>query len=145
MNLKKALLALIVALVCVSADAQAPTTRSVVLIPTTAITTAVTAIVGDTVQVPKGARNLTVRAQLVYGSGGTTAKAWVQTSLDGGTSWIDVMCFAFTTSSATKVSGVREDIALAAAYTPTDGSLADDTIKDGLLGDLVRVKWTTTG
>jgi hypothetical protein len=92
-----------------------------------------------------GLRGLMVQAAFVYGSGGTTAKYWIQTSLDAGASWIDVMCFAFTTATAKKVSGVRMDIALAAGITPTDGTLADNTILDGLLGDRIRVKYTTVG
>ena len=30
-------------------------------------------------------------------------------------------------------------------YTPTDGSLAANTCKDGLLGNMYRAKYTTTG
>lgn len=106
---------------------------------------AVTGLVGESVAVPYGARSLAVLANFAYGSGGTATKAYVQTSLDGGATWVDVMAFAFTTSAAKKISAVRDNIALAAAYTPTDGSLTDDTIKDGLLGDRIRVKLTTTG
>ena len=31
------------------------------------------------------------------------------------------------------------------AATMTDASLGDDAIDDGLLGDMIRVKYTTTG
>lgn len=92
-----------------------------------------------------GLKGLLVHASFVYGSGGTSAKYWIQTSLDLGTTWVDVMCFAFATTTAKKVSGVRMDIALAAGITPTDGTLADNTILDGLLGDRLRVKYTTVG
>ena len=34
---------------------------------------------------------------------------------------------------------------LAAAYVPTDGTLTDDTVKDGLLGDQLRVKLIVVG
>lgn len=50
------------------------------------------------------------------------------------------MCHAFTTSTAKKVSSVKQGIALAAAIVTTDGSITDDTIKDGMFGDRVRVK-----
>jgi hypothetical protein len=30
-------------------------------------------------------------------------------------------------------------------YTPTDGTLAANTCKDGLLGNMYRAKYTTTG
>lgn len=92
-----------------------------------------------------GMKHATVIAVFVRVGGGTTAKFWVQTSLDGGATWIDIMCFAFTTTTATKVSGVDGAIALAAAVTPSDGTLADDTIVNGLIGDRLRVKYTTTG
>jgi len=88
---------------------------------------------------------LAAQATFVYGSGGTTCKSWVQTSLDGGLTWIDIASFAFTTVTATKVSVLSLYIATAAALTPTDGSLADNTILNGLLGDRVRCKLTTTG
>jgi hypothetical protein len=114
------------------------------ILPDTTITTAVTGSVSNVVSVPKHS-NISVVAKFTYGSGGTTVKAWLQTSLDNGATWIDVAAFAFTTASATKVSSLRRSIALAAAYVPTDGTLTDDTIKDGLLGGLYRVKYTTTG
>lgn len=109
------------------------------------LTTAVTASVTDAITKLSGMGYLTVEAILTYGSGGTSTKVWVQTSLDQGTTWIDVMCFAFTTSSASKVSAVVSTTALAAGATPTDGTLADNTILSGLLGDRIRLKYTTTG
>jgi hypothetical protein len=119
--------------------------RKTVFLPTVTITTAVTALVGETVFVPQGATALSIQGTFVYGSGGTTAKVWVQTSLDGGTTWIDIANFAYTTSSLRNVNSVRIITAVGANYTATDGTLADNTIKDGILGDRVRVKWTTTG
>jgi hypothetical protein len=106
---------------------------------------AVTGVVSEGVPVPAGARTLAVQAAFARAGGGTSCKAWVQTSLDGGATWIDVMCFAFLITTATKVSAIRQDIALAAAYVPTDGTLTDDTIKDGLLGNQIRVKRTSVG
>lgn len=88
---------------------------------------------------------LAVEAKFVYGAGGTDCKVWVQTSLDGGITWIDIMCFAFLLATASKVSAVNTQIALAAGVTPTDGTLGDNTILNGLLGDRVRLKITTTG
>jgi hypothetical protein len=37
--------------------------------------------------------SLIIKGNLTYGSGGTTIDVWVQTSLDGGTSWNDVANF----------------------------------------------------
>jgi hypothetical protein len=109
-----------------------------------AITTAATTTSDSEVRLA-GMKYLVVEAKFVHGSSGTTAKVFIQTSLDGGVTWIDVMCFAFTTSSLSKVSATNAYIALAAGVTPGDGALADNTIVNGLLGDRVRAKLVTTG
>jgi hypothetical protein len=109
------------------------------------ITNALSAEVQTGVDGLEGIAAATLRAQFAYGSGGTTAKAWVQTSLDGGNSWQDVACFAFTTSSAVKEFNLSGLTPVTTAYTPVDGAMADDTCKDGILGPLWRVKLTTTG
>ena len=80
-----------------------------------------------------------------YGAGGTNVTAYLQTSLDAGVTWIDIMSFQFTTANATKVSKVGLATALAAGVTPTDGALTANTILDGVIGDRLRVKYTTTG
>ncbi len=108
------------------------------------ITTALTAVIRSTTGGLYGMKSLTVEANFVYGSGGTNLKAWIQTSLDGGSNWIDIANFAFTTTSGRKISTVDID-AVATAVVPTDGTLADDAIVDGILGDQLRVKLTTTG
>jgi hypothetical protein len=120
------------------------------LLDKTTITTAVTGV--TTPGVPIGtyisehhAVYLAVRAAFTYGSGGTNTTVYVQTSLDEGVTWIDIMSFQFTTSTATKISAVSTAVALAAAVTGTDGSLTVNTILNGLLGDRVRLKYTTTG
>jgi hypothetical protein len=117
--------------------------RAQVLI-STALAAAKT-VVGDEIALPSGIRSLAILSNFAYGSGGTACKVYVQTSLDSGANWIDIVCHTFTTTAALKVSAVRLDIALAASITPTDGSLTDDNIKDGLLGDRVRVKVVATG
>lgn len=114
------------------------------IIPAHTIGAAETNILGSAVMIGN-AIYLAAKAIFLYGAGGTTAKFWIQTSLDGGTTWIDIMCFSFTTAAATKMSAVVAQTALAAAVTPTDGTLASDTILSGILGDRVRVRYTTTG
>lgn len=85
-----------------------------------------------------------------YGSGGTSGKVFLQTSLDqadeggvAGGSWTDVACFAFTTASEAWTFNLSA--AAKAAFTPADGGLADDTIVDGILGDRWRLKIVTLG
>jgi len=119
--------------------------RTLSLLPNTVITTAVTGSVGPVVLLPEGPRYLALQAKFTYGSGGTTTKAWVQTSLDGGVTWRDIASFAFATTTSLKFSALSNSIALAAAQGASDAALADDTILNGLLGDRVRVKYTTTG
>lgn len=113
------------------------------MLATTTITTAVTGSVSGTTTI-RNARSLTLQAIFTYGSGGTTAKAWVQTSIDDGTTWFDIASFAFTTSSATRMYSL-DTTAVTTIYTPTDATLTDNTVKSGLLGDKYRVKYTTTG
>jgi hypothetical protein len=86
-----------------------------------------------------------IQVRFAYGSGGTTAKVYVQTSLDQGTTWIDIACAAFTTSSATKLFNLSGLTAKTTPANPTDGAMTDDTSLDGVLGDRLRVKVTTTG
>lgn len=88
--------------------------------------------------------SLTLHAIITVAGGGTTAKAWVQTTLDGGLTWSDIASFAFTTSTATRAYHLTT-AAVTSIATPTDGSLADNTAVNGLIGTAIRVKLTTTG
>src|SRR3990167_8751690 len=113
------------------------------MLATTTITTAVTASLGGTTTI-RNVRALALQAVFVYGSGGTTATAWVQTSLDGGTTWFDIANFAFTTTTANRMYNLTA-AAVTAIATPTDGTLGDNTSLNGFLGAQFRVKLTTTG
>lgn len=123
--------------------------QQLILLAPTVITTAVTGVVSTgTVVAPvlAGMTYLVALGKFVYGSGGTTAKFWIQTSYDQGATWNDIINFPFTTASATKVSAVTAYLAPAAqAGAQTDATLADNSVVNGLLGDRVRVKYTTTG
>lgn len=119
---------------------------SVALIPTTTVTTATT-ITGDAYvfgnRTPEGVSFETIFA---WGSGGTTAKTFIQTSLDGGLTWFDIANQAFTTAIASKVSAVSTAIAPGTqGVAATDGTLADNTVNNGVLGDRIRAKVITTG
>lgn len=91
------------------------------------------------------ARSVTLQANFDYGSDGTSLKVWVQTSIDGGTTWVDAACFAFTTSDARKVVNLSAATPVTTLYTATDGTLADDTVKDGVFGARWRCKYTSVG
>jgi hypothetical protein len=115
------------------------------LFPAMTIAAAVTGRVGEVHMLPHGVTSLSAQGTFLYGAGGTTCKAWLQTSLDGGATWIDIANFAYTTAAARTVHSVKTNTVVAANYVATDGTLADNTIKDGILGDRIRVKVTTTG
>lgn len=120
---------------------------------TTPVTTAVTAVVTPSFQIRSGPggrflpATMAVQASFAWGSGGTTALAWLQTSFDGGGSWVDVCAFNFAAAIAKFVVNVSSSTPNAAtAITPTDGTNAGpNKCIDGLFGSLWRVKYTTTG
>lgn len=91
----------------------------------------------------EGMTAASLQANFTYGSGGTTLKVDVETSLDQGTSWVAICRFAFTTSSAEKVATVSGLTPKTTAATP--GTLSDDSCLDGVLGDRLRARATSTG
>src|SRR6195256_56655 len=100
------------------------------------ITTAVTASVTSPEQFRDGnPESAIIQGTFTYGSGGTTAKAWVQTSVDEGTTWIDVANLSFTTLSAQQLYNVSALTSHLTAIVPTDGSLTTPA-NDGFLGPL---------
>ncbi len=109
------------------------------------ITTAITGEAQTAFTDLAGIMAATIEAQFQYGSGGATAKVWVQVSLDLGQTWIDVACFAFTTASATKVINLSGLTPVTTAITPSDGAMADNTYQDGVMASSWRAKITTTG
>lgn len=95
------------------------------------------------------ANSVSVQWVFLYGSGGANVNAWLQTTLDGGATWFDIAAMpTVTTSAATKIQSVNmfpsTPVAIA-GVVPTDGSLAQATVLNGIIGDRFRVKWTSTG
>jgi hypothetical protein len=116
------------------------------LLPPLAITTALGATAGPVLVLTNGSpRQLTVQANFTYGSGGTSADAYVQTSLDGGATWTDIANFHFTTASARKIYNLSAATPVASIATPNDGSLSSNTAVDGILGTHFRIKYATVG
>lgn len=106
------------------------------------ITTAVSDVASDAGATLTGVTGALVEAAFTYGSGGTSVTAWLQTRLPSG-SWMDVACFEFTTSSATKLANLSARTPVATMYTAT--ALTAGQVKDGILGDAFRVRRTTVG
>lgn len=118
------------------------------LVAPTVITTALTKKLVSPVfkQLQPGPFNATLSAEFSYGSGGTTADAYVQTSLDGGISFFDVANFHFTTASAKgafNLSSLTPVTTQLAVFN--NGALLANTAVDGILGDQWQVIFTTTG
>ena len=114
-------------------------------LPVITITGAITArSTNEHVFIPGSVNSISMQSDFVYGSSGTNAKVWLQTSFDGGAKWVDIMCHAFATTSLRKVSSVSR-FAVGAEIVATDATLADDTQLDGRIGDRIRLKYTTTG
>lgn len=91
----------------------------------------------------EGVINLSFHAIFAWGSAGTTCKAFVQTSIDGVT-WADIVCFAFGVAVLSKIAAVNV-ITPVAVLTPTDGTLADNTLVSGFIGDRIRIKRISAG
>ena len=110
------------------------------------ITTALTSQRSAPLQLRDGpCESIALQANFTYGSGGTTATAWVQTSFDDGATWSDVANFSFTTASGRAAQNVSALTAILAATSLTSGSLASNTATSGLIGGLWSVLYTTTG
>lgn len=90
-----------------------------------------------------GMTAVTFQVNFTYGSSGTTLKVDLETSIDQGVSWLPICRLAFTTASAEKVanvSGLTPKTTAAALSVPSD-----DACTDGVLGDRLRVRITSTG
>ncbi len=108
------------------------------------LTTALASVAQTPIQNLEGMIAATILLKFSYGSGGTTARAYVQITLDDGVTWIDVACRSWTNVSETKVINLS-GLTPVAAFTPSDGAMADNTLQDGVLGSAMRVKLLTTG
>lgn len=142
--MRRLLLAIAIMAGLAAAAPAAAQDRTLALIPQRTLASATT-YTGEVIHLPQGIKTLAVLSKFVRAAGGTTTDVFVQTSLDGGVTWIDIMNHAYATTTASKVSVVKTDIAVSAGATPGDAALTDNTILDGLLGDRIRVKYVVVG
>ncbi len=103
----------------------------------TAICTPITGLVGM--------QALLASFRFAYGSGGTTAKAYLQGSADQGNTWFDMYCFAAALADKRALINLSALTPKLTAVDPTDGTLTDDTAVDGMLPDRVRLKVIVVG
>lgn len=107
------------------------------------ITTAGTQV-SEAFKLKPGTAHITAYANFNRGSsGGTSAKAYLQTTVDG-TNWFDIMSFAFTTTTAARLLAVAQE-KNASVVTPSDAALTDGTAVSGLFGESYRVKLASVG
>lgn len=100
---------------------------------------------GEAVESLEGLLAMAAHLRFAYGSGGATVRAYLQTSLDQGTTWIDIACVLFATSSEAAALNFSALTPKTTQVTPTDGALGDDSAVDGVLGDRFRLKVVSTG
>lgn len=127
---------------------MAPTLRTggaVLALYSGTVTTAGTAT-GSVFSGLGGADYAALQANFTYGSSGGTVVAYLQTSLDGGTTWTDIAAIQFTNSSARKVFTVGPLVAAGTAIiTANAAALTANTQVPGLFGDQLRVQVVSTG
>lgn len=111
---------------------------------TFSITTAGT-FTGDWNDDFEGCLSLLAQLRFVYGSGGTTVKAYLQTSADSESVAIDIACVVFGTASENTVLNFSALTPKLTQVTPSDGAMSDDTSIDGIVGDRFRVKIVVAG
>lgn len=100
---------------------------------------------GDSVTGLEGMLAACLSIRLAYGTGGTSIKAYLQTSLDQGTTWVDIACVVYATVSESGILNFSALTPKTTVLTPTDAAMADDTAVDGVLGDRFRLKYVVTG
>ncbi len=89
-----------------------------------------------------GMKSLTAWADFVYGSGGSTAILKLQTSLDQGLSWIDILRFDFAQANRKAIASVGVFAGVAPASV---AALGAEGKLDNILGDRVRAILTSSG
>ena len=89
-----------------------------------------------------GMSAFSAQANFAYGSGGTTVKAKIQTTFDGGTTWLDVVEFDFATESRLALANV---VANSAVAPTTYTALSSEGVNAMALGNQLRVTITSTG
>lgn len=113
---------------------------------TVQVTTAQSAVAQTPVTGLGRPQAISLHALFTYvASAATSCDAYVQTSLDGGTTWYDIANFHFTTASATKYQNCTGMTAVNASVALVQAAITNDTSINGLIGDRLRVVVTSVG
>lgn len=91
----------------------------------------------------EGMLSATLQATFNWGSGAGTLKAIWETSCDQGASWTEVARMAFAAASEQNTVTLSGLTPVTTVYTPV--ALADDTVKDGILGPWFRARILKAG
>jgi hypothetical protein len=86
---------------------------------------------------------VTLQVNFTAGAGGTSVKVDIETSLDQGFTWVPIVRAAFTTADAEKLFNLSGLTPKTTVVVPA--TLSDDSVVDGILGDRLRAKITSTG
>lgn len=109
------------------------------------ITTAIAAgTVGQLITFKARPLALSLQAKFLYGSGGTTFDAYVQSTIDG-VNWFDIANFHFLLAAAWFQYNLNAQTPITTERTPSNGSLAANTALDGIWGTQFRTIYQSTG
>lgn len=106
------------------------------------LTAALAAQAQTTIDRLSGLAAVTLECDFGYGSGGTSCSVLAQTSLDGGTVWLDIARFDFTQSSRKAVCNLS---GLLSKAVTTYAALGAEGVNDGILGPMLRAVVTSVG
>ncbi len=89
---------------------------------------------------------MTAQFRFIYGSGGSSVKCYLQTTLDDNADVpIDITCIVFQQASEVALLNFSGLTPKLTQVNPGDGTIADDTALDGIFGDRFRVKCISSG
>lgn len=94
--------------------------------------------------------SVTFQGNFTWGSGGTSVDAYVQTSIDGMSTWQDVAHFSYAGVSLRNILSVSSTPSVVAAVVGIDAGvpgtpLAVNTAAGGIFGNYWRVKYVVVG
>lgn len=123
------------------------------LLPPTVITTAGT-VTGSPFQIRQSpnaqgeAMAVAMQATVTVATGGGSIQVFLQTSFDGGTTWVDAANVGFVNTPGKAVAAVSSTTSMTAPTaiaTTGDGLLGNNTVVPGMVGSWWRAKVVSTG